>query len=154
MRVPICKSMVLQVYYAKSLLVCVFMQIVVTLLDSLLEGGKITAAAARVLEDLIVGRQGLLGKRLQSIPPLPAHIQGLSNVYAVMKKERGNLTAEEQCRLLVDSLAHPSLSVRGTSLMVWPCLHVSHCVCLSLYHVSALQSQRPACKPLRVLVPT
>lgn len=95
-----------------------------TLLDPVLEGKEIGAAASQVLERLMVGKQELLGKRLKSIPPLPANIEGLKNVYAVLKKERGNLTWEEQCRLLVDSLAHPSLTVRGTSLMVMPCTTV------------------------------
>jgi hypothetical protein len=111
------------------------MQVVVALLEVLQEGGALTIAAGKVIDELIVQHQTLLGDRLRGLPPLPDGIEVLHRVYAVLKKERGALTLEQQCALLLDSLANPSLSVRATTLLVcplsdWPRAINIKCLCI------------------------
>ncbi len=55
----------------------VFLQVVVTLLDPLQEGGAVAAAAVTVLEQLVVHAKHLLGDRLKTLPPLPQAVEGL-----------------------------------------------------------------------------
>ena len=52
-------------------------QVVVTLLDPLQEGGPVAAAAVTVLEQLVVHSRPLLGERLKTLPPLPQAVEGL-----------------------------------------------------------------------------
>lgn len=58
-------------------LVCSFLQVVVTLLDPLQEGGAVAAAAVNVLEQLVVHARHLLGDKLKTLPPLPQAVEGL-----------------------------------------------------------------------------
>ena len=53
------------------------MQVVVTLLDPLQEGGRVAAAAVNVLEQLVVHARHLLGDKLKTLPPLPQAVEGL-----------------------------------------------------------------------------
>ena len=53
------------------------MQVVVTLLDPLQEGGAVAAAAVTVLEQLVVHARHLLGDKLKTLPPLPQAVEGL-----------------------------------------------------------------------------
>lgn len=52
-------------------------QVVVTLLDPLQEGGAVAAAAVTVLEQLVVHARHLLGDKLKTLPPLPQVVEGL-----------------------------------------------------------------------------
>ncbi|BDA43155.1 Serine/threonine-protein kinase ATR at C-terminar half [Coccomyxa sp. Obi] len=71
-------------------------QIVVALLEPLQEGGALTAAAAKAMEELVVKGRPLLQSKLQGLPPLPQSVPGLEKVAEVLKQERGALTIEEQ----------------------------------------------------------
>ena len=51
------------------------LQIVVALLEPLQEGGALTAAASRALEELIIKGRSLLQAKLKGLPPLPQSIQ-------------------------------------------------------------------------------
>lgn len=51
------------------------MQIVVALLEPLQEGGALTVAASRALEELVIRGRGLLQAKLKGLPPLPQSIQ-------------------------------------------------------------------------------
>lgn len=57
------------------------MQVVVTLLDPLQEGGPVAAAAVNVLEQLVVHARHLLGDKLKTLPPLPQAVEGLGKAY-------------------------------------------------------------------------
>lgn len=90
----------------------------VALLDPLQEGGELTAAAARAMEELVVTGRPLLRSKLRGLPPLPQAVPGLERVAEVLKQERGALTVEEQVRLLLQSLQHDSPSVQATAVQV------------------------------------
>ncbi|KAK9914842.1 hypothetical protein WJX75_001188 [Coccomyxa subellipsoidea] len=106
-------------------------QIVVALLEPLQEGGALTAAAAKAMEELVVKGRALLQSKLQGLPPLPQSVAGLERVSEVLKQERGALTIEEQVRLLLQSLQHDSASVQATTVQeLRPYLH-SHRAWLS-----------------------
>ena len=92
----------------------------VALLEPLQEGGALTAAAAKAMEELVVKGRALLQSKLQGLPPLPQSVAGLERVSEVLKQERGALTIEEQVRLLLQSLQHDSASVKATALQVTP----------------------------------
>ena len=51
------------------------MQIVVALLEPLQEGGELTLASSRALEELIIKGRGLLQAKIKGLPPLPQSIQ-------------------------------------------------------------------------------
>ncbi len=91
-------------------------QIVVALLEPLQEGGALTAAAAKAMEELVVRGRPLLQSKLRGLPPLPQSVPGLEKVAEVLKQERGALTIEEQVRLLLQSLQHDSASVQATTV--------------------------------------
>lgn len=97
-------------------------QIVVALLEPLQEGGLLTAAAAKAMEELVVKGRALLQSKLQGLPPLPQSVAGLERVSEVLKQERGALTIEEQVRLLLQSLQHDSASVQATTVQASPLL--------------------------------
>ena len=92
------------------------MQVVVTLLDSLQEGGPLTAPATQVLEDIVVNHRSCLTSEIKALPLLP---QSLSKVNDVITQERGKLSSSEQINLLLGSLQDDSLSVRTTALQVY-----------------------------------
>ena len=102
------------------------MQIVVALLEPLQEGGLLTAAAAKAMEELVVKGRALLQSKLQGLPPLPQSVAGLERVSEVLKQERGALTIEEQVRLLLQSLQHDSASVQATTVQASPSHHSTH----------------------------
>ena len=93
-------------------------QVVVTLLEPLREGGAVLAAAARVLDALIVDHGHLVKDEIKALPPLPPSAAPLSRVTAAVARERGRLTQQETVLLLLQSLSHPALSVRATTLQV------------------------------------
>ena len=51
------------------------LQIVVALLEPLQEGGALTVAASKALEELIIKGRSLLQAKLKGLPPLPQSIQ-------------------------------------------------------------------------------
>jgi hypothetical protein len=106
-------------FYIKSWLAACH-QVVVALLEPLQEGGKLTAAAARAVEELVVTGRALLQAKLRGLPPLPQSIPALESVGEVLKQERGTLTVEEQVRLLLQSLQHDSPNVQATAVQVQP----------------------------------
>ena len=53
-------------------------QVVVMLQEALQEGGRITAAAARAVEELVVGHHALLRPLLKRLPPLPPGVDALA----------------------------------------------------------------------------
>lgn len=108
-------------------------QIVVALLEPLQEGGALTAAAAKAMEELVVKGRALLQSKLQGLPPLPQSVAGLERVSEVLKQERGALTIEEQVRLLLQSLQHDSASVQATTVQARPCRFPSCCSFHTLY---------------------
>ena len=58
------------------------MQIVVALLEPLQEGGALTAAAARAVEQLVLRARPLLGEALRTLPPLPHGVPALDKARA------------------------------------------------------------------------
>ena len=46
--------------------------------EALQEGGRITAAAARAVEELVVGHRALLRPLLKRLPPLPPGVDALA----------------------------------------------------------------------------
>ncbi|KAL4421833.1 hypothetical protein ABPG77_001622 [Micractinium sp. CCAP 211/92] len=91
-------------------------QVVVALLESLQEGGPVSAAAIRVLEELVLICRRTHREKLRTIPPLPNWLQELEKLNETLAKERGKLSTQEQIELLVASLADESLAVRATAL--------------------------------------
>ena len=57
---------------------CCLVQIVVALLEPLQEGGALTVAASKALEELIIRGRSLLQAKLKGLPPLPQSIQVIS----------------------------------------------------------------------------
>lgn len=51
----------------------------VALLEPLQEGGALTAAASRALEELIIEGRSLLQAKLKGLPPLPQSVQASSS---------------------------------------------------------------------------
>ncbi len=58
------------------------LQIVVALLEPLQEGGALTVAASKALEELIIKGRSLLQAKLKGLPPLPQSIQVVSALLA------------------------------------------------------------------------
>lgn len=58
------------------------LQVVVAMLDPLQEGGHVTAAAAAVLDQLVVKSRSLLKDKMKSLPPLPQGIDRLGNIHS------------------------------------------------------------------------
>ncbi len=76
----------------------VFLQVVVTLLDPLQEGGAVAAAAVTVLEQLVVHAKHLLGDRLKTLPPLPQAVEGLGkHRQKRIEKTRKDYTFRRRC---------------------------------------------------------
>ena len=116
-----------------SLYIPICLQIVVALLEPLQEGGPLTAAAAKAMEELVVKGRSLLQSKLQGLPPLPQSVAGLERVAEVLKQERGALTTDEQVRLLLQSLQHDSASVQATTVQARsPCCSASLTLCRAL----------------------
>jgi hypothetical protein len=57
-------------------------QVVVVLQEALQEGGPVAAAAARAVEELVVGNRGLLQAQLRRLPPLPPGVDALAKARA------------------------------------------------------------------------
>ena len=58
------------------------LQIVVALLEPLQEGGALTVAASKALEELIIKGRSLLQAKLKGLPPLPQSIPVISALLA------------------------------------------------------------------------
>ena len=87
-------------------------------MDCLQEGGIVMAAAARVLEAMVIDNRKLLRTQIRGLPPLPRSLPALGSVVDVIEQERGKLTSAEMVQLLLQSLSHHSLSVRAAALEV------------------------------------
>lgn len=109
------------------------LQVAVTLLEPLQEGGALAAAAARVLEAIVGRHRPLLGEQISALPPLPASLPALGKVAEALAAERGRLGPAEQVQLLLRSLDHQSVNVRATALQarlppaVWSCPESTSC---------------------------
>jgi len=92
------------------------MQVVVALLDPLQEGGRVMAAAVRVMECMIVDNRSVLTAQIKALPPIPKSVSALQRVIDAVEAERGRLGHAETVTLLLHSLGHHSLSVRAAAL--------------------------------------
>ncbi|PSC70468.1 serine threonine-kinase ATR isoform X1 [Micractinium conductrix] len=91
-------------------------QIVVALLEPLQEGGPVSSAAIKVLDDLVAILKRTHRDKLRSMPPLPSGMPELDKLNETLGKERGKLTPQEQIELLIASLGDESMTVRATAL--------------------------------------
>ncbi|KAI3426356.1 hypothetical protein D9Q98_008728 [Chlorella vulgaris] len=91
-------------------------QVVVALMDALQEGGAVTAAAMRVVEELVVVCRRNHRDKLRVIPPLPNWLPELERLNETLANERGKLSSQEQIELLIQSLGDESMTVRATTL--------------------------------------
>jgi hypothetical protein len=94
------------------------LQVVVALLDPLQEGGRVMAAAVRVMEAMIVDNRSVLTDQIKALPPIPKSVSALQRVIDTVEAERGKLGHNETVNLLLQSLGHHSLSVRAATLEV------------------------------------
>ena len=69
------------------------LQIVVALLEPLQEGGALTVAASKALEELIIKGRSLLQAKLKGLPPLPQSVQVIPTL------PRTGFRTQVSCRL-------------------------------------------------------
>ena len=100
-----------------------WLQVVVTLLDPLQEGGPVAAAAVSVLEQLVVHARLLLGDKLKTLPPLPQAVEGL-----------GKHTLSTACHINTDCCVDSVSSV-------WLSIVFDSCCCKVIAELAAAKPQ-------------